>query len=139
MTSPADIIQALLQADGLPGSGWQSFVGFMPPDPDKCICAYDTPGNPDGRLMATGERIEHPGVQIQVRGLDYVECFAKVRAITQALDSTRKVSVAPNSTDSYTVANVSRTGTPISLGIEEVNDRRRHVFAINMTITYAAD
>lgn len=139
MNSPADIIYTLLQDQGLIATDWTGYVGFMPEEPDQLICVYDVPGNPDGRIMRTGERIEHPGVQIQVRALSYMEAYEKAVAIALALDAVRLVSVAPESGTSYTVANISRVGTIISLGMETEQDRRRHLFAMNMTMTYSVN
>ena len=134
MNSPAEIIyQLLLDLDLTePGS---SFIGFFPDDPDSAVCVYDAVSKPDGRLMRTGERIEHPGVQIQVRGLAYEEVWAKANTIALALDALRKVSVVPSSEGSYIVDNVSRTGGVLSIGVDAVQGRRRHYFVINANIT----
>ncbi len=138
MSSPAKIIKELLvDLDVVDGSGndWKAYVAFLPDKPDQTVCIYDSVGKPDGRIMATGERIEHLGVQVMVRGLDYPAVYAKVKEICDALDGVIKVSVATSSEDSYTVHNVSRVGTPLAIGIEPEGERRRHSFSINAVTT----
>lgn len=136
MSSPADIIYALLEDLDVPQSGtWQMFVGFLPDFPDNAICIYDAEGTMDGRIMSSGERIIHPGVQIMVRSLGYREGWDKAEAIALLLDEQQKVSVAVESDGTYILDCVSRTSPVVSVGMEQINDRRRNGFTINMTIT----
>lgn len=136
MSSPADIIYALLDDLDIPQSGnWAMFVGFLPDAPDNAICIYDADGRMDGRIMSSGERIIHPGVLIMVRSLDYREGWDKAETIALLLDEQQKVSVAVESDGTYILDCVSRTSPVVSVGMEQINDRRRNGFTINMTIT----
>jgi len=134
MTTPADILYTFLQDSGA-FVGWTSFVSFLPDAPDKAICVYDTPGVGNGRIMRTGEKIEHPGIMVALRCLNYVEGHAKATSLALLLDSVRDNSVAVSSGETYSLHNVSRTGTINAIGLEMVNDRRRHQFTINAVLT----
>lgn len=136
--SPADVIRQLLVDLNLSSDAnepWRAYTGFLPDDPDSAICVFDTAGVQDGRLMRTGEQIMHPGVQVMVRGADYLETRNRAHDIAIALDAQRKTVVAVDSEQSYTVHNVSRTGDIMSLGMEVEGDRRRHFFTINAVVT----
>jgi len=134
MRSPADILYTLLGDLGA-FAGWSSFVSFLPDAPDKAICLYDTTGTDNGRLMSTGERIQHPGIQIALRSLSYEEGYQKAQSLAVLLDGVRNNSIAVSSDEIYSLHNVTRSGTINMLGIEIVNDRRRHQFTINAVLT----
>lgn len=134
MSSPADIVYTLLESSGAL-AGWTSFVSFLPDAPDKALCVYDTTGMDNGRIMNTGERIQHPGIQIFLRCLDYTEGYEKASSLALLLDGVRNNSVAVSTDETYSLHNVSRSGTINTLGIELVNDRRRHQFTINAVLT----
>lgn len=137
MTPNADIIRSLLIALGLgaaaPPTAWPVYVAYMPGSPDNVVVIYDTSGRMDGRLMATGQQITHPGVQIQVRGVSYPTAFAKAQAIAEALDVQRRVEVVSGEF-TYTLHNISRTGDVLPMGIEQT-DRPRHLFSVNAVLT----
>jgi len=137
--SPADVIRQMLVdlelASDDVSADWRAYTGFFPNDPNLALCVYDTAGRKDGRVMKTGEQITHQGIQIMVRGLDYLPTRNKTHAIALALDTQRKTVVAIDSTGSYIVHNVSRTGDIASLGMEIEGDRRRHLFTINALVT----
>ena len=137
MTPPADIIRQLLIDLSLADTsdGWEVFVGFFPDEPDKALCVYDTAGVLDGRIMATGEVIEHPGIQIRVRAKSYTEVWGKITEVVRALDGVNKVSIVFSEEEAYTVHNVSRSGAILPMGLDEVGNRRLHNFAANMTVT----
>jgi len=137
MSSPADVIYQLLIDLGLGSSSgeWPVFVGFLPDSPDEAICVYDTAGMSDGRYLATGYRVEHPGIQIRVRGKDYQTTFEKVQSIAETLDLQSRIVVVLSSEEAYSVINVSRTGTILPLGIDEATGRRCHHFSLNAVLT----
>lgn len=137
MRSPADIIYHLLE--GFLSDMDPVFVSFWPDTPDESIAIFDTAGRLDGRIMRTGEQIEHPGIQIQVRGLDYSQTFDRAREIALFLDSVKKETVAIDSDEVYVLHNVSRTGAIIPVGIETVESRRRYIFTINAVTTISQD
>jgi len=140
MNSPANIIWQFLLDEGLGMSthvAWRTYVGFFPTDPNEAICVYDTPGKQDGRIMRTGEQIIHPGIQIQVRGIEYLVAWKKAQAIALRLDAVQREIIATESDVFYTLHNVSRTGDIMHLGVEDVGNKRRHMFAINAVLTIA--
>jgi len=144
MSSPADVIYQILinNAIGVASAdsgSWPIYVAFAPAQPDSLICVHDTAGMPDGRLMRTGERIEHPGIMIYIRGQVYPTTWDKAKEIALLLDSVVRLSVAIDSNDAYLVHNISRTGTINPLGVEEEGDRRRHQFTVNAIVTIESE
>jgi hypothetical protein len=137
MSTPAEVIRQLLLdlSLGFESGDWSVYVSFLPDRPDSAICVYDTMGRQDGRIMATGEQIEHPGVQVRVRGQNYIETHAKATAIARALDLQMRTEVVISTEEAYRLDNVSRTSPIIPLGVEEEGDRRRHNFTINAVLT----
>ena len=137
MRPTADIIRQIL-VDGSFGSNnsneWPIYVGFLPDAPNDAICIYDTAGRMDGRVMGSGEQIEHPGIQVRVRGVNYLETQTKATAIAFYLDGLNHVVVEVESDTVFVVQNVSRAGGILSVGVEE-SDKRRHHFTINATVT----
>jgi len=140
--SPALVIQQMLvdlelasNDEAASNNAARAFVGFLPVDPNTAICVYDTAGMEDGRLMETGEKIVHPGIQVMVRGQHYLETRNLAHQIALALDAQRKTVVVVSGVGNYIIHNVSRTGDIMSLGLEVEGDRRRHYFAINAVIT----
>lgn len=140
MIATADIIRKLLldlnlgTVNGL----WPIYVALMPDAPDQAICVYDTAGALDGRIMRTGEQIEHQGIQVRVRGLVYANVYNKTREIVLGVDAAHRAAVAYSAGEDYTVVNISRTGAPIPLGLSE-DDKRRYNFTINAITTITKD
>jgi len=132
MRSPADILYHHLL--GLSTIG-DLMVALLRDTPDDTTSVFDTAGRLDGRLMESGKVIEHYGIQIQVRGKVYLSTFQRALDIADFLDATKKESVAIGSDEVYTIWNVSRTGAIVPVGIETVDDRRRHLFTLNYVIT----
>lgn len=144
MSSPAEVIhQLLIDLDLGVFSGdsgdWQAFVSFLPEEPHDAICVFDTAGVLDGRVMATGEKIVHPGIQIRIRGIDYRQTYKQAHDIALALDIQRRISVAVSSAGIYVVHNISRTSDIVPLGVEMVGDLRRYNFTINAIVTLEGD
>ena len=139
MSTPATIVRKLLLDLNLgevtSEADWTVFVSFLPDLPDSALCVYDTAGRLDGRLMRTGEQIEHEGVQIRVRGVEYPVAWEKVNEIALALDGQINTTVEIAVDEAYTLHNASRSGAIIPLGQDPEDARRRHNFTINMTLT----
>lgn len=136
LTPTAEIIRQLLIDLDLgesSGSAWTVFVSFLPTSPDQAIAVYDTAALSDGRLMGTGERIEHPGFQIRVRGSNYPDVRNKADEIALALDTQQNTSVT-TSDGTFEILNISRLGGLIHLGIDETDQRRHHI-TINAVTT----
>lgn len=137
MRPPASIVRQLLLDLSLGSSAgaWPIYVSFLPDTPHNAACVYDTSARKDGRLMATGEVIEHPGIMIHVRGLVYPVVYSKADVLVKALDAVRKVSVVFSEEEVYVVHNISRSGGLLPLGVDTVGSSRRHTFSMNMTLT----
>jgi Bacteriophage minor capsid protein len=137
MRPPSDILRQLIidLELGSEDSAWRTFTAFHPDDPDASICVYDTAGRPDGRLMSTGERIEHPGFQIALRHRSYLSGWERAILLANTLDQQRRVVVDFPDGDAYMIHNISRMGTVIPLGMEIDSPKRRHSFTINGTLT----
>lgn len=141
MSSPAQVIRRLLiQLTLAPDSltaVWAPFTAFLPDAPDTAMVVYDTAGTQDGRIMRTGEKIEHPGIQIRFRSSNYPAAWEKAKAVADALDALPVgtiVAMVPTS-ETWRVQNVSRTGAILTAGIEEEGDRKRHNLTINAILT----
>lgn len=132
MRSPADIVYHHLLTMSSIGD---LTVALLRDAVDDTTAVFDTAGRLDGRLMETGEVIEHGGIQIQVRGKDYLSTYERAKTIALFLDAVKKETVAIGSDEAYTLWNVSRTGAIIPVGIETVDDRRRHLFTLNYVLT----
>lgn len=141
MSSPALVIRRWLIDSGLaPDSGsapWAPFAAFLPDNPDTAIGIYDTTGVLQGRIMATGEQIEKPGVQVRVRSADYKAAYAKADEIRLRMDSLLPIVsvVLPGAGEEWQLSNIARTASITYLGIEESGDRKRHNLTINATLT----
>lgn len=137
MSTPADVVRQILldAAIGSVNGAWPIFVSFLPQTPDSAICVYDTAGRLDGRLMTTGKVIEHPGIQVLVRGLDYPATWTKIDDLVLLLDGISNSSVALASDEVYSVQNISRTGAVIPVGVDETDGRRRNLFTANYIMT----
>ena len=137
MSSAAEVVRkflldhAIVSVNGV----WPIYVSFAPDAPDNLVCVYDTAGRQDGRVMATGEAIVHPGIQIMVRGLTHSLAYAEMEKIWLNTDAARKVTVALSSGETYCLLNVSRTGDVLNAGVEEMGDRRRHILSLNAVVT----
>jgi len=139
--SPALVMAAYMIALGLvslhsEGLLWPVYVSHEPDGPnvaDNCVTVYDTTGKLDGRLMRTGEYIEHPGIQIRVRSKTYELGYSLLSQIRSKLDITHNVHITVNDI-SYLLQCISRTSPILCLGTES-EGKRRTLFTLNMTLT----
>jgi hypothetical protein len=141
MSSPAQVIRRLLIQLALAPDNqtaqWAPFTAFLPDEPDTAMAVYDTAGTTNGRIMRTGEKIEHPGVQIRFRSSNYPVAWEKAKAVRDALDALpvgTVVAMVPTS-EKWILQNVSRTGAILNAGIEEQGDRKRFNLTINAILT----
>jgi hypothetical protein len=140
MSSPAQVIRKLLidleLVPSVQTSSWFPFISSLPDSPDTAIALFDQAGTSNGRLMRTGERIEHPGVQILVRDASYPNAWTKAKAVTDALDAvSRGTVVEMGEEEEWKIQNISRTSNILSLGLDQVGDRKRHNLSINASVT----
>ena len=136
----ADEVLAYLLAGATPPLGshpvsaeWPIFVPFMPASPNSAIQIMQTTGRNDGRLMATSERIMHHGIQIIVRGSDYVATARKMQAIVSFCEQIRNTETEIDGIV-YRVNAMTRMSGPVYLGEEP--DTRRSLLSVNFLISY---
>lgn len=142
MHSPADILRyALVRADvgvlrseNTDNAAWPIFTGHLPNKPDNALCTYDTQGSGDGRIMANGETIRHPGWQVRLRATEHQEAWVKARAIQKVLDGMRQLAVVIGN-DTYTLLSVTQRSDVLSLG-QETEAARREQLTLNGTLTF---
>ena len=140
--APSDILAGALvllglaQRGGSVGATWPIYTGSMPPDSNQAICAYDTTGISDGRLMNGGLHIVHPGVQLLFRSTNSTTGYDHAATIVRALDESVYQMDIDLSNAFYVLQNASRRGSLISLGLEE--GKLRWLWSINVVLTYRA-
>ena len=123
-----------VQPSAGPAALWPAYIGRMPDGKQTAtnlIVVYDTEPRQDGRLMRTGERIEHPGLQFRVRAVDYLTGHKKLAIIAAALDVIKRQTVTVDGT-AYLIHAIKRIGGIIQLGTDEVG---REGFTFNATAT----
>lgn len=112
---------------------WPVYKVGLPGDkPDNAINVMDTEPLPDGRLLGMGERIEHPGIMVQIRALYYPDGWAKAKEIADQMDVINRDQVMVESTI-YLIQAVSRQGGVNHIRVEEL--RRREYFTVNALLT----
>lgn len=114
------------------GWEWPLYISSMPDIKDNCGAIYDTPGVSDGRLMA-GEVIEHQGLQIKIRFVDYQDGWVKINEIAAALDVIHNEEITIGAI-TYNIQSLTRRSEPAYLGLES-GTSRRNLFSINYTVT----
>jgi hypothetical protein len=142
MIPPSECVRYILIQNGvgMEAGDWVVFVSSFPDAPDHAIVIYDTQGFPDGRVPS-GERIEHPGVSVQLRGLAYLPTWNKANEIARLLDAQKNVAILLPSSNNLTVMNITRTGTILPMGVEIADvqqgerARQRYAFSINAVLT----
>ena len=144
--SPPSYILAQLLVDlgmGVAATGdntpWQVQCVMEPLDPDQVITVYDVEAVQNGRIMFTGETVEHRGCQIRVRGAKYHvlspnDGYARARIMAETLDQRVRRKTTTVDGIQYLVHSVDRKSDVIYMGEDTPNSRRK-VFTINVTIT----
>ena len=136
--SPNDILRRLLINAGqgtLPSVGGSWPIGVERPNsPDSCITLTETTGKRDGRVMTSGEVIEHPGIQIEVRSATFSVGFLKAKQLATYCDESIYNSGVTFEGKSYNIVNVSRVGVVMAIG-RETPESKRELFTFNATVT----
>lgn len=137
--APAAVFRGLLVTRGLyklpsttGGVLLSANVGSMPDDGTQCICVYDTSGYIDGRLLRTGETVEHLGVQIRTRSSDYPTGWGMANGLALVMDGIFKATVIVGG-NSYVIESASRTSAILHIGQEEKN--RMELFTLNAILS----
>lgn len=140
IASPAEILYELLLdmqigSDSQANADWPLYISFVPAAPDNAIVVYDTAGEDNGRLMATGERIVHPGVQVRIRAANYQEAYRKAKYVSFRLAEVRRVEVVVSTARVYIVHNISQPGDIMPMGLVTEGDRNNYNFTVNVMLT----
>jgi len=114
---------------------WPGFISHLPggKDVQQAVALSDTQGMNDGRIMRTGEVIEHPGLQIRVRSRDFETSFQKATEAADSLSSVIRQSVTMKDNTSYLINNVSRFSSILPMGVEP--ETRLFLCSVNFTAT----
>lgn len=144
---PSQLIQTLLVSEGLftnpeDDKDWGCYISFFPETQAgaKVGCVFDTSSVKNGRIMRTGEVIEHPGLQIAIRTPDYATGWAKMSDIRFYLDRLLLDKEVIIENTKYNIHSATRTSDILSLGVEQLSAsggkaKRRDLFSLNFTIT----
>lgn len=106
-----------LEAQGIVAgaTGWTRAAGYLPPDPDKVVAVFATPGNPPEivRDGSTETAYDEPGFQVRGRGevFGYSDLETKMRAIYTSLHG---VAIAAN----YVLVRANNSAV-LPLGLDE--------------------
>ena len=126
-----DTVQLLTNPNA--NDDWPLYIASLPDDPSNASAVYDTSGTLDGRHMTSGQVIQHFGIQLRLRSLDYEDGWKKLEAVCLQLDAVDSAELTVNDTD-YIIDNVSRRTPIVPLGPEE-GVRRREIFTVNYIMT----
>ena len=130
------IINTLAKMSG-PSDGltWPLYDSNLPDGPQVETDAgaiYDTSGVLDNRYMS-GEVSQHFGFQLRIRSRDKNVGYTKIEDVSSALDDVKLATFSIGSLD-YSIQNISRSSTIVSLGVEPGTKRRFH-FTVNYLLT----
>lgn len=129
------IIEELeLMTDPVDGDDWPLFSSHLPDGINSCGCMYDTTGIRDGRIMSTGEMVEHHGIQLTIRAAEYEAGRAKAEEIALALDATYNGSISIESGVDFELQNVKRMSSVVALGLE-IDSKRNYLFTVDFLVT----
>lgn len=112
--------------------GWLLYHSSVPDDGDKVVIVTQTDARQDGRVMS-GQRTEHPGFQVWVRGPDDRTARVRGAALMTALDAVFCPTVVADGR-AWVVQNVSRTTDLVFVRPVEAGRRRDYVFNGYLTI-----
>jgi len=105
------------------------FVSSLPNEPDQILFLRDSAGLVFGKTQS-GKVLEHPGLVIIMRSLDFGRDWAK--GLLEAIEQVTNVAVAMPDGNTYHVQSVYRTSTLADMG-EEVSTRR-HAWTANARV-----
>ena len=114
---------------------WPGYISHLPggKSVQQAVALSDTQGVNNGRIMKTGEVIEHPGLQIRVRSRDFETSFKKATEAADKLSTTIRETVTMNDGSKYLINNVSRFSSILPMGVEP--ETRLFLCSVNFTAT----
>ena len=137
--SPASVLSTYIVSLGYmtvpsASSDWPLYISHLPDGDevnDDAGALFDTTPLKDGRLM-TGPIVQHFGVNLMIRSIDYDDGWDKINEISSAFDAVAQETVTRNSVD-YLIENIARGGVN-PIGIEE-GTKRRYLFTTDFLLT----
>jgi len=134
--SPCEILRAFIIAEGymfeVSNDSWPLYISSLPDGLINNIGAiFDTSPIKHGKLMR-GDFIQHPGIQLRIRSVDFALGWSKINEITTAMDIVHNEIQTLNTTD-YLIQNITKRSGPVFMGTEP-GTKRRYMFSVNWTI-----
>jgi hypothetical protein len=134
---PSKVLKQYMLQEGLfvaPYAGdWPMWNSHLPEEVDDAAVVYDNPPQLDGRLMGDGEVLQHMGVNILLRNVDYSVGWLKLAAVMVVLSQVVNESVVVEST-TYLLKSVTNVSGVIALG-QEKGTKRRNLFEMNLLLS----
>lgn len=135
MRSPAALFAEVIDT-AMTALGYEVFLNHMPDSPDKAVMVFDQPsGKLESRSLRTGEVVEHPAVQVIVRGPkgpgSTDSGYAAIRAVWDTVSQVYQ-HVA---TQGEILQCITKANTIGSLGLEQQTRRARFSQQFRMTIS----
>lgn len=115
-----DYLRAQSSIDGT--TGWRALQGYVPPDPDQVIVLTQW----SGQAAQTRAGLDHPGLQVRVRGpkQDYKAAEAKAMELHALLHARTDVELGPE------IRWLTSDHSPMLMGFDE---NRRPEFVENFS------
>ena len=113
---------------------WPLYISSLPDGSNienNAGCVYDTTGLLDGRIMRTGEVIEHHGIQIKIRAIAYQTGWQKIRETVAYLQKLLNEALSMGGSH-FVILNMSRVSPIACIGTDE---KRRFLFTVNFLAT----
>lgn len=114
---------------------WPAYINNLPDVVVNAVALFDTSGVQDGRIMATGEQIVHPGVELLLRSDDLGVIPNPLRTVAAAMDGIKNYALTIDS-NSYILRNASRRGEPMFLGRDP--DNPWWMWSLNTVLTISS-
>lgn len=118
--TPALALAEVIETN-LPDLGYSIFVNHVPDEPDKAILIYEVGrGRLEGRSHRTGQRAEHPRIEVRVRAPD-----SEARAILQQISDMTEDVYHFSLSDGQNLQVITKSNTIGFVG-QEQQTRRYH-------------
>lgn len=117
------------------GSTWPIFQNVLPGNKNiqSAGVIFDTGGILDGRLMSTGETIDHPGIQVRVRSKDPSSGYNKLKDVCDKFASIHNASVEMADGTEYVINSITRISTILPIGIDP--ETKLFEFTVNFIVS----
>ena len=115
---------------------WPLYTSYLPDSDDvesNAGAIIGKEGFLDGRLMKTGEVINHPGLQLKIRSLTNEIGYVKIESIGLGLDQVAGNNIIIDGS-TFEILNIKKVTDIISLGLEE-GTNRKYISTIDFLMT----